>query len=150
LPGNTDNGNGPGLKVLAAQNLTPDQLNNMTVSGINAKPGGNIQVQLNAEQPMTLTSDENGADVRQVLTFVVSNSDRFDAGVRLDCVEALRAAVGDEQARAALLAAARKDQNPAVRLKAIDALRNMAGVPAVRDALLDALQHDPNPGVRVE
>src|SRR5499425_3833354 len=151
LPGNTDNGNGPGLKVLAAQNLTSDQLNNMTVSGISfAKPGGNIQVQLNAEQPMTLTSDENGADVRQVLTFVVSNSDRFDAGVRLDCVEALRAAVGDEQARAALLAAARKDQNPAVRLKAIDALRDMAGMPVVRDALLDALQRDPNPGVRVE
>jgi hypothetical protein len=151
LPGNTDNGNGPGLKVLAAQNLTADQLNNMTVSGVSfAKTGGNIQVQLNAEQPMTLTSDQNGADVRQVLTFVVSNSDRFDAGVRLDCVEALRAAVGDEQARAALLAAARKDQNPAVRLKAIDALRDMAGMPAVRDALLDALQRDPNPGVRVE
>jgi len=151
LPFETGNGNGSAVKVLAAQKITPETLNNMAVSGINySQPNGKIRVQLNAEQPMTLTSDEDGADVRQVLTFVVSNSDRFDAGVRLDCVEALRAAVGDEQARAALLAAARKDQNPAVRLKAIDALRDMAGMPAVRDALLDALQRDPNPGVRVE
>jgi len=151
VPGPFGSGNGAGsaVKVLAAPKLTEDQLKNM--SGIRfARPDGKIQVQLNAEQPMTLTSDEDGADVRQVLTFVVSNSDRFDAGVRLDCVEALRAAVGDEQARAALLAAARKDQNPAVRLKAIDALRDLAGMPAVRDALLDALQRDPNPGVRVE
>lgn len=145
----TGNGSGSPVKVLAAQKITPDTLSKMEVSGI-SRPDGKIQVRLNAEQPMTLTSDVDGADVRQVLTFVVSNSDRFDAGVRLDCVEALRAAVGDEQARAALLAAARKDQNPAVRLKAIDALRDMAGLPSVRDALLDALQRDPNPGVRVE
>jgi len=151
LPFETGNGSGSAVKVLADSKINRDTLNKMEVSGINfSQPNGKIQVQLNAEQPMTLTSDENGADVRQVLTFVVSNSDRFDAGVRLDCVEALRAAVGDEQARAALLAAARKDQNPAVRLKAIDALRDMAGMPAVRDALLDALQRDPNPGVRVE
>jgi len=51
-----------------------------------------IQLQLQAEQPMTLSSDEDDADVRRVLTFVISNSDRFDAGVRLDCVEALRGA----------------------------------------------------------
>ena len=99
---------------------------------------------------MTLSSDEDGADVRRVLTFVISNSDRFDAGVRLDCVEALRAAAADEQVRAALLSAARRDQNPAVRLKALDALRDMAGMPAVRDVLLETLQHDSNPGVRVE
>jgi len=147
----TGSGNGSAVKVFADSRIKPDTLNKMEVSGINfSRPDGKIQLQLNAEQPMTLTSDEDSADVRQVLTFVVSNSDRFDAGVRLDCVEALRAAVGDEKARAALLAAARKDQNPAVRLKAIDALRDMAGVPAVRDALLDALQRDPNPGVRVE
>src|SRR6266436_5788752 len=81
---------------------------------------------------------------------VVANGDRFDAGVRLDCVEALRAAASDEQTRAALLTAARRDQNPAVRLKALDALRDMVALPAVRDTLLVTLQRDPNPGVRVE
>lgn len=151
LPFNPGNGNGPGLKVLAAPVLTKEQLDNMQVAGVNSsRSTGKIQIQLNAEQPMTLSSDENGTDVRRVLTFVVSNSDRFDAGVRMDCVEALRAAVGDEQARAALLASARRDQNPAVRLKAIDALRDWAGMPDVRDSLLETLQRDPNPGVRVE
>src|SRR5215813_11755244 len=151
LPFETGNGSGSAVKVLADSKINRDTLNKMEVSGINfSQPNGKIQVQLNAEQPMTLTSDENGADVRQVLTFVVSNSDRFDAGVRLDCVEALRAAAMDEQARHALLAAARKDQNPAVRLKALDALRDLANVPAVRDVLLETLQHDSNPGVRVE
>ena len=111
---------------------------------------GKIQLQLQAEQPMTLSSDEDDVDVRRVLTFVVANGDRFDAGVRLDCVEALRAAASDEQTRAALLAAARRDQNPAVRLKALDALRDMVALPAVRDTLLVTLQRDPNPGVRVE
>ena len=151
FPLGSGNGAGSAVKVLAAPKLTEAQLNNMEVSGVSfGKPGGKIQVQLNAEQPMTLTSDEDDADVRQVLTFVVANGERFDAGVRLDCVEALRAAAWDEQTRAALLAAARKDQNPAVRLKALDALRDLAGLPAVRDALLETLQRDPNPGVRVE
>jgi hypothetical protein len=150
LPFNTGNGSGSALKVLAAPKISQEQLDRLEVSGINFRPTGKIQLQLNAEQPMTLSSDEDDADVRRVLTFVISNSDRFDAGVRLDCVEALRAAVGDEQARAALLTAARRDQNAAVRLKALDALRDVAGMPAVRDALLETLQHDSNPGVRVE
>lgn len=151
LPIESRNGSGPGLKVLAASKLTDTQLNNMEVSRINfSGTTGKIQLQVQAEQPMTLSSDEDDADVRRVLTFVVANGERFDAGVRLDCVEALRAAASDEQTRAALLAAARKDQNPAVRLKALDALRDLAGLPAVRDALLETLQRDPNPGVRVE
>src|SRR5262249_45010399 len=111
----TGNGSGPGLKVLAASKLTPDQLQNMQVAGINSsRSTGKIQIHLNAEQPMTLSSDEDDTDVRRVLTFVITNGDRFNAGVRLDCVEALRAAANNEQARNALLAAARGDENPAV------------------------------------
>lgn len=151
LPLPVSNGNGSAVNVYAAPKITPDTLNKMEVSGINfSRHTGKIQLQLQAEQPMTLSSDEDDADVRRVLTYVVSNSDRFDAGVRLDCVEALRAAVADEQARAALLTAARNDQNPAVRLKALDALRDLTGMPGVRDTLLETLQRDPNPGVRVE
>src|SRR5256884_9722184 len=99
---------------------------------------------------MVLTGRADEPNVRQVLTYMVENSERFDAGVRLDCLDALKAAAGDQQVRAALLSAARKDQNPAVRLKALETLRDAAGEDDVRQALLDALEHDSNPGVRVE
>ncbi|HLZ12836.1 MAG TPA: HEAT repeat domain-containing protein [Candidatus Acidoferrum sp.] len=142
---------GAPVNVLAASKIPDDKLEKMEVSVVNfSRSTGKIQLQLQAEQPMTLSSDEDDADVRRVLTFVIANGDRFDAGVRLDCVEALRAAASDEPTRAALIAAARKDQNPAVRLKALDALREMVALPAVRDTLLETLQRDPNPGVRVE
>jgi HEAT repeat protein len=70
--------------------------------------------------------------------------------VRLDCLEALKAASRDLQVRQALITAARKDQNPAVRMKALESLRDAAADDDVRQALLDALEHDENPGVRVE
>jgi len=88
--------------------------------------------------------------VLSVLTYVVKNGERFDSGVRLDCLDALRARAADLQVRAVLLSAARKDQNPAVRLKALEALRDAAPDRDVRETLLDALKHDSNPGVRVE
>jgi hypothetical protein len=88
--------------------------------------------------------------MRHVLTYVVENGERFDAGVRLDCLEALKAASRDQQVRRALIVAARKDQNPAVRMKALESLRDAASDDDVRQTLLDALDHDANPGVRVE
>lgn len=141
---------GSPVNVLAASKI-PD-IDKVEVSNVDfSHATGKVQLQLRAEQPMTLTSDEDPADMRRVLTFVVSSGDRFNPDIRLNCVEALRAAAAtDEQTRAALLAAARKDQNAAVRLKALDALRDMVALASVRDALLDRLQNDPNPGVRVE
>ena len=82
--------------------------------------------------------------------YVVANGERFDPGVRLDCLDALKARSDDEQVRRALVAAARKDQNAAVRLKALEALRDSTGEASVRETLLEALRHDANPGVRVE
>lgn len=143
---------GSPVNVLAASKIPEDQLDKVEISNVNfSRSTGKVQIQLQAEQPMTISSDEDPADMRRVLTFVVSNGDRFDADIRLNCLEALRsAAATDEQTRAALLVAARKDQNAAVRLKALDALRDMVALASVRDALLDRLQNDPNPGVRVE
>ena len=143
---------GSPVNVLAASKIPDDKLDKMEISNVDfSHSTGKVQLQLQAEQPMTLTSDEDPTDTRRVLTFVVSSGDRFNPDIRLNCVEALRAAAAtDEQTRAALVAAARKDQNAAVRLKALDALRDMVGLTAVRDALLDRLQNDPNPGVRVE
>ena len=146
---------GQALNVRARQPLTPDQLSNMVVSGLTVSPSPGsdsptVQLQLSAEQPMVLTGRADDSNVRQVLTYVVENSQRFDAGVRLDCLDALKAAVRDQQVRGALLNAARTDQNPAVRMKALEALRDTAGEDDVRQVLLDRLEHDGNPGVRVE
>jgi HEAT repeat protein len=85
-----------------------------------------------------------------VLTYVVENGDQTDTGVRLDCLEALRARNADLDVRRALLFAARKDQNSAVRMKALESLRDAVADQAVRETLIDALEHDANPGVRVE
>lgn len=149
------NTSGQVMNVRARQPLTPDQLSKMVLSGVNISPSlgsesPTVQLQLSAEQPMVLTGRADDSNMRQVLTYVVENSDRFDAGVRLDCLDALKAAVRDQQVRSALLTAARRDQNPAVRMKALEALRDTAQEDDVRQTLLDALQHDSNPGVRVE
>lgn len=135
--------------------FTEDQLAKMEVAGINFTPSPgsssqNVRVQMSAEQPVELSGSLDDNDVRSVLTYVVKNGERFDSGVRLDCLDALKARAADQQVRAALLTAARKDQNPAVRLKALEALRDSAPDRDVRETLLDALKHDSNPGVRVE
>jgi hypothetical protein len=149
------NNNGRAVNVLASQKLTDDQLSKMAVAGINLAPWpnaapGTVQLQLRAEQPMVLSGSVDDSTMRRVLTYVVENGERFDAGVRLDCLDALKAQARDAQVRKALLLAARRDQNPAVRMKALEALKDSAADDAVREAMLDALAHDANPGVRVE
>ena len=143
------------MNVSAAPRVSDDQLARMAVFGINFAPSadaapGTLQVQLRAEQPVTLSGSLDDTDVRRVLTYVVRNSDRFDAGVRLDCLDALKSRIRDVEIRGALLDAARHDQNPAVRMKALEALRDVVGERDVRDALLESLNRDSNPGVRVE
>jgi len=143
------------VNVRPSSRLTEDQLSKMAVAGINFVPSAssgskNVRVRLNAEQPIEFDGDVDDSNVRSVLTFVVKNGERFDSGVRLDCLDALKARAEDTEVRAVLLSTARKDQNPAVRLKALEALRNAGIDSVVRQALLDALEHDSNPGVRVE
>src|SRR5271168_4289927 len=146
---------GPAVNVLAAPRLSDEQLAKMAVSGIRFSPaqdatGQDIQLRLNAEQPMELSGNVNDSDVRRVLTYVVENGERFDTGVRLDCLDALKMRVDDEQVRRALLLAASKDQNPAVRIKALESLRDTSDDGAMRGILLGILQHDASPGVRIE
>ncbi len=153
--GNHGDASGLAMNVTAKLSLTKDQLDNMAIAGLNFSPSSdagspNVQLRLSAEQPMILTGRADDSDMRSVLTYVVENGERFDAGVRLDCLEALKAAARDQQVRQALITAARKDQNAAVRMKALESLRDAASNEAVRQALLDALEHDANPGVRVE
>jgi len=152
---NPNNTNGQAVNVMAGAPLTKDQLDKMAVAGINFSPSldagsPNVQLRLSAEQPMILTGRVDDSDMRSVLTYVVENGDRFDVGVRIDCLEAMRAGVRDQQIRRALMAAARKDENPAVRMKALESLRDAAADDAVRQVLLESLEEDGNPGVRVE
>jgi hypothetical protein len=140
---------------MAAAPLTKDQLDKMAIAGINFSPSSdagspNVQLRLSAEQPMILTGRVEDSDMRSVLTYVVENGERFDVGVRIDCLDALKAGLANQQVRQALMAAARKDQNPAVRMKALESLRDAAADDAVRQVLLESLEEDGNPGVRVE
>jgi HEAT repeats/Putative zinc-finger len=153
--GNRGDGSGQAMNVTAKPPLTKDQLDKIAIAGLNFSPSPdagspNVQLHLSAEQPMVLTGRADDSDMRTVLTYVVENGERFDAGVRLDCLEALKTATRDQQVRQALISASRKDQNPAVRMKALESLRDSASDDDVRQTLLDALEHDANPGVRVE
>lgn len=143
------------VNVRPSRRLTEDQLSKMAVARVNFAPSDgssaqNVRVQMSAEQPMELTGSLDDTEVQQVLAYVVKNGERFDSGIRLDCLDALKARAHDQEVRGALLCAARRDQNPAVRMKALEALRDSSADPEVREALLQALRHDANPGVRVE
>jgi anti-sigma factor RsiW len=143
------------VDVRPGPHISDDQLSKMAVAGINFTPGAaagtqNVRVQLNAEQPLELTGSVDNSDVRRVLTYVVKGGNRFDPGLRLDCLDILKLRSEDAEVRNALLAAASKDENPAVRLKALEALRDSTSDEAVRQVLLNTLKHDTNPGVRVE
>jgi hypothetical protein len=143
------------VNVSPTARLTDEQLSKMAVAGINLAPNldgapGTLQLRVRTEEPLVLSGSVDDPDLRRVLTYVVENGDQSDPGVRLDCLEALRARTSDQDVRRALLFAARKDENPAVRMKAIESLRDAVSDKAVRETLIDALEHDANPGVRVE
>src|SRR6266481_10126291 len=112
--GNRGDASGQAMNVTAKPPLTRDQLDNMAIAGVNFSPSSdagapNVQLHLSAEQPMILTGRVDDSDMRSVLTYVVENGDRFDVGVRIDCLEAMKAGVRDQQIRRALMGAARKD-----------------------------------------
>ncbi len=149
------NSAGQTVSVSPGARFTDDQLAKMAVAGINFAPtsdgaAGTLQVHVRTEEPLVISGSVDDPDLRRVLTYVVENGDQTDTGVRLDCLEALRARNADLDVRRALLFAARKDQNPAVRMKALESLRDAVADKAVRETLIDALEHDANPGVRVE
>jgi hypothetical protein len=149
------NSSGHTVNVSPVARFTEDQLSKMLVAGVSPAPAsdgapGTLQVHVRTEEPLVLSGSVDDPDFRRVLTYVVENGDQTDAGVRLDCLDALRARQADLDVRRALLFAARKDQNPAVRMKALESLREAVADEAVRETLIDALEHDANPGVRVE
>jgi hypothetical protein len=135
--------------------LTKLDFHTARVAGMNVLPsGGNeppeVEVHLNAQQPFTVQGTVNNDDVKDFLMFVLHNNQRFDAEVRMNAVELLRARNKDADVRSALCQTVHTDRNAAVRLKALEALDGAEPQDIIQQTLLDALVDDQNPGVRVE
>jgi vesicle coat complex subunit len=139
----------------ANSSLSTLDLHTAAVAGINVFPSGNneppqVELQLRAQQPVTVQGTVNNDEVKRVLMYVLHNNQRFDADVRMNAVELLRARNNDADVRAALCQTVHTDQNAAVRLKALEALDGAEPQDIIQQTLLDALVDDQNPGVRVE
>jgi hypothetical protein len=134
---------------------TAIDLHTADVAGINVQPSNGegparVEVQLRAQQPVTVQGTVDDDDVKSVLLGILAKGDRICPDIRLDAVECLRARENDPDVREALCRAVRHDHNAAVRLKALEALKSADPEDQVRQTLLDALVDDQNPGVRVE
>jgi hypothetical protein len=135
--------------------LSQLDLHTADVAGINVFPASEneppqVELQLKAQQPVTVQGTVNNEDVKSVLLFVLRNNQRFDPDVRLNAVDLLRVRSNDPEVRSVLCHAVHTDHNAAVRLKALEALKGAEPQDIVRETLLDALVDDQNPGVRVE
>jgi len=135
--------------------LSTIDLHSAQVAGINVFPSDDnkppqVELRLNAQQPLTLLGTVNNDDVKSVLMFVLRNSQRFDADTRMNAVELLRARNNDADVRSELCHTVHTDHNAAVRLKALEALDGAEPQDIIQRTLLDALVDDQNPGVRVE
>ena len=140
---------------LANSPLSTLDLHTANVAGINVFPSGNdqppqVELQLRAQQPVTVQGTVNDDQVKRVLMYFLGNSERFDPDVRMNAVELLRTRNNDADVRAALCHTVHTDHNAAVRLKALEALDGAEPQDIIQQTLLDALVDDQNPGVRVE
>jgi HEAT repeat protein len=141
--------------VNASPRISEQELQNMNVSGIYLVPDGaaggqSVEVHLRSMQPIVVSGGADDEDVKRVLSFVMTNSQRYDSDVRMDSVDVLRSSAGDADVRRLLCATSLHDANVGVRLRALAALHGFEQDDTVRETLMDALMHDTNPGVRIE
>ena len=134
---------------------TAIDLHSADVAGINVLPSSGegparVEVQLRAQQPVTVEGTVDDDEVKNVLLDILAKGDRICPDIRLDAVDCLRSRGNDPDVRSALCRAVRTDHNTAVRLKALEALKSADADDTIRQTLLDALVEDQNPGVRVE
>ena len=122
----------------------------LNVLSSNGEGPARVELQLRAQQPVTLQGTVDDDEVKNVLLDILAKGDRICPDIRLDAVDCLRSRGNDPDVRSALCRAVRSDHNAAVRLKALDALKGADPDDTMRQTLLDALLDDRNPGVRVE
>jgi hypothetical protein len=145
----------PALTALVAPKLTQQQLESAGSANVAwVTPSGSrtptVQVQLMSQTPTSIVGPPEDTDVQRALSFLLSNGQRFDAGVRMDTLDVLRTRCADPDVRRLICSAVRTDGNPAVRIKAIDSLQGFEQDPTVRQTLIEALENDGSSGVRVE
>lgn len=145
----------PSVEQVNTSSGGPLDLRTAEVAGINVLPSASnqppeIEIPMMAQRPVTVQGTVDNDDVKRVLLYVLRNSERFDADVRLNAVDLLRARNNDPEVRSVLCRSVHNDHNAAVRLKALEALNGTEPQDLVRETLLDALVDDQNPGVRVE
>src|SRR5260370_4199675 len=97
------------MNVRDRPQITEDQRAKMAVAGINFSPAsgsapGTVQLQLSAEQPLVLSGNVEDTDMRRALTYIVESSERFDAGVLLDCMWTCKVETGVPQLVQSLIA----------------------------------------------
>lgn len=135
---------------LGALDLHSAEVAGINVFPANANESPQVEVQLRAQQPVTLQGTVDDGDVKRVLLDVLRNNEKFDPDVRLSAVELLRTRTNDPEVRSVLCHAVHTDHNAAVRLKALEALNGAEPQDIIRQTMLDALVDDQNPGVRIE
>jgi HEAT repeats len=144
------NSNDASRSSLGALDLHTAEVAGINVFPANANESPQVEVQLRAQQPVTLQGTVDDGDVKRVLLDVLRNNEKFDPDVRLSAVELLRTRTNDPEVRSVLCHAVHTDHNAAVRLKALEALNGAEPQDIIRQTMLDALVDDQNPGVRIE
>lgn len=119
------------------------------VRSIEPDANGGIRVMLEETSQRLLAGSPDEDSIRNVLLTAARES--TDDGVRVESIDALRAAATTSEAKTVLLFALENDPNPGVRLRALAALRRAAeNDPEVRRVLARVLLSDVNPGIRVQ
>jgi len=136
-----------------ATSNNPSQLSLASISGINSitrQPGSNqITVKYDTVSPQEAHGSLSDPNIQELLLYAARNN--FNAGVRMDSVDALMQQPSNQHVREALLYALRYDSNTGIRLKALDGLGPYVKQDTqVRDVVLESLMSDANPGVRIE
>jgi hypothetical protein len=144
-----------GVLVTPQTSLSDLDLRSADVTGIQWAPSSDdalpeVQVRLKALRPLLLQGTVDDDEVKNVLTNVLLNNQRFDPEVRLNSIALLKMRHNDRDVCEALCQAARTDEDPAVRMKALEALSGADDIGAVRQTLFDVLSKDSNADVRME
>lgn len=135
--------------------LNEQDLRTANITGINwettsAGQPPEVQVQLQAERPLTVQGTVANNNVKETLLYILQNNQRCGPDVRMESVELLKPRSKDSDVRKTLCQVARTDANAAVRLKALESLNGEGDPLIVRQTLEDVLVDDTNPGVRIE
>jgi hypothetical protein len=112
---------------------------------------GAVELTFDAARRFQLAGEMSDPDIQRFLAHALVNEQ--NAGTRLRAVNTIRSQTPMENDRfiqKALLAALKRDENPAVRQQALSALQKYTLDEEIRDTLVYVLMHDQNAKLRIE